>query len=246
MELRPLKLSLDLQHDPRVIPIKQQLLQDYFSRTQTARPDFTTDAKVLKVPATQLRQQLNSLTFGNSKKREYLRRLRETHDSTAIDLNSVVSFENLVQTRTLPCAPLHVEQVEDVSGQLNAQIAVMEDKLETEEFTESQLRHMILTATQNILFLIQTQLKERVEGLQEYHKRLFSRMDEIVILKHKAENKATSSTHHLLKGSEEVESQRTKRESRLQSVRQSATSLIEEYEECSTALAKRLILKSVM
>lgn len=72
MELRPLKLSLDFQHDPRVIPIKQQLLQDYFSRTQTARPDFTTDAKVLKVPATQFRQQLNYLTFENGKKREYL------------------------------------------------------------------------------------------------------------------------------------------------------------------------------
>ncbi len=72
MELRPLKLSLDLQHDPRVIPIKQQLLQDYFSRTQTARPDFTSDVKVLKVPATQLRQQLDSLAFENGKKREYM------------------------------------------------------------------------------------------------------------------------------------------------------------------------------
>lgn len=245
MEQRPLKQSLDGTQDPRVIPLKQQLLQEYFSRTQTARPSLVSEAKVLKVPVTQLRRTLNSVTFSNLKKREYLHSLKELHESAARDLRSAVAYENLVQTYSLQSVPLTLDQSGDKCSQLNSQITGMEEKLETEEFTELQLQHMIMTTTQNIVQTTQAQLKEKVESVQEYHKRLYSRMDEVVILKHKAENKATSSTHHLLKGSEEVESQRSKRETRLQSVRQSVTSLCAEYEECSTALARRLLLKSV-
>ena len=245
MEQRPVKISLDLQQDPRVLPFKQQLLREYFSRTQTARPSLASDAEVLKVRVTQMRKSLNSLTFSNLKKREFLHGLKELHATNAKDLHSAVSFESLVQAYSLQTVPLSTQQSGDQCSQLNSQIAAMEERLETEEFTELQLQHMITTTTQNIVKATQAQLKEKVESVQEYHKRLYSRMDEVVILKHKAENKATSSTHHLLKGSEEVELQRSKRESRLHSVRQSVTSLNAEYEESSTALARRLLLKSV-
>lgn len=88
-------------------------------------------------------------------------------------------------------------------------------------------------------------LKERIDVVQERQRRLFSRMDEVVILKHKAENKETSSTHDLLRSSVEIEQQRLKRETKLKGIRVKADTLAQEFEATATAFAGKLLIESV-
>ena len=141
-----MKFALDVASDPRVLPLKQQLLQEYQRRTQTAKVDVPSDSEVMKVTVTQLRRTLNSLSYSNLKKTEQLHNLHEVYETNAKDLqaassNSYISLH----------FPHKTNQANDVCSELTSEIESVEEKVDNEEFTESQLRHMILTVTENIV-----------------------------------------------------------------------------------------------
>lgn len=137
-------------------------------------------------------------------------------------------------------------QESDLVPHLHSLLKATEEKIEAEEFTKSQLKHTIEQTTRSIVRVTQAVLKEKIDNVSECHRRLFARMDEIVILKCKAENKETSSNHDLMRNSIEIEQIRQKRDLKIKSIRQKADFLMQEFEANSTALARRLLLESVI
>ena len=157
----PIKLSLDflsaqdLYRDPRLLTMKDKLLQDYYRYTQTARPPPPGDSVVLKVPSPQLRRLLNALSFANRQKEQRLRELKSVCASMAKSVECAVTqdtlnFNHSILTQDsagLPGKPTEGDPVSLIHGLLRA----TEEKIESEEFTKSQLKHLVEQTTQNIV-----------------------------------------------------------------------------------------------
>lgn len=161
MEPKSTKISIDFlatqefYRDPRLLTIKEKLMQEYQRRTQTARLPPPRDSEVLKVHIMQLRRQLNSLRFANLKREQRLHELENVSASMTKSVESAVTPDTLTHNHsillqdssTLIEKPKEGDQVAYFYNLLKA----AEDRIEAEEFTRSQLQHVIEQTTDNIV-----------------------------------------------------------------------------------------------